>query len=210
MLALMVNTRKSQLAWITAILELRHWTPTALAREAGIDQSTLSRFINDRHNEKRLGTRTVELIAAVAPLPPYETATPPSQRGFVEDEAAPFSAGYADESIGQFVDAFKRGRNGVSVWTLNARALETAGYLPGDVLVVDVNAPPKEGDVVCAEVYDLRGKVETVFRLFVPPFIVPASLAHNMFKPMLIETERARVVGTVIASCRPRLSLLAS
>jgi SOS-response transcriptional repressor LexA len=87
---------------------------------------------------------------------------------------------------------------------LRSRCLEVAGYVPGDVLMVDMNAKPEQGDVVCAQVYDRLGRAETVFRIFEDPFLVASSLDGTFFKPLLIDNERVVVRGVVVASFRDR------
>ena len=64
------TTRRKQLAWVRAILETNRWTPTRLAREAGISQSTLAKFLGDSLNAAQLSLRSVDKIALVAPIAP--------------------------------------------------------------------------------------------------------------------------------------------
>jgi hypothetical protein len=138
---LVENVRRQQLAWVDATLQHFQWNPTRLAREAGISQSTLAKFLNDPDNVARLQTNSVEKLRVVSPFPPYETALPPPARGFAEQEAEPWEAGAAtDARVALAVEAITAGHNAVVPWVLQSRALETAGYLPGDVLLVDLNA----------------------------------------------------------------------
>lgn len=206
-LGIVENVRRQQLEWVRAILAHHKWNPTRLAREAGMSQSTLSKFLNDPANVARLETNSVEKLSRVSPLPPYQTSLPPPQRGFAEHEASPFDS--ADDDLTAGVRGIVRGRNQIVPWTLQSRALETAGYLPGDVLLVDLNAEPRDGDVVCAQVYD-RARAETVFRIYETPYLQAATYARGLFKPVLVDGDRAVIRGVVIASVRPRLSLLAS
>lgn len=130
-------------------------------------------------------------------------------RGLAENEATPYVADDEDSSTAAAIAAVKGGRNGVDAWILQARALEHAGYLPGDVLMVDLNSEPHDGDVVCAQIYDLRGRAETVFRIFERPYLVAATLDRTHFKPIYVD-ERVSIRGVVINLIRPRLSRLAS
>jgi SOS-response transcriptional repressor LexA len=93
-------------------------------------------------------------------------------------------------------------------WTLRSRALEVAGYLPGDVLIVDLNARPDDGDVVCAQVYE-RDNAETLFRIYEAPYLQAATYQRGLFKPLLVDGRRVVLRGVVVASIRPRLSQLA-
>ncbi len=208
---LVENVRRQQLAWVQATLEHLHWNPTRLAREAGISQSTLAKFLNDPDNVARLQTNSVEKIRLVSPFPPYDTALPQTPRGFAEHEAEPFQPSREiDPYVAAAVLAVAGGLNSISPWVLQSRALETAGYLPGDVLMVDLNAQPEDGDAVCAQVYDRSGNAETVFRIYEAPYLQAATYARGLFKPLLIDGGRVAVRGVVITSIRPRLSLLAS
>lgn len=209
-LSIVENVRRQQLEWVRAILAHLKWNPTRLAREAGMSQSTLSKFLNDPANMARLETNSVEKLARVSPFPPYQTVAPPVQRGFADKEAEPFEAAdVIDPRVRAAIAALVGGRNEVVAWELQSRALETAGYLMGDVLFVDLNADPRDGDVVCAQVYD-RASAETVFRIYEPPYLQAATYSRALFKPLLVDGDRVAIRGVVIASVRPRLSLLAS
>ncbi|HHY49525.1 MAG TPA: hypothetical protein GYA10_07245 [Alphaproteobacteria bacterium] len=201
------TARRKQLAWIRATLETNGWTPTRLAREAGISQSTLAKFLGDPLNAAHLSLRSVERIARVSPLAPYATEPLPG-RGFAESDAQPYDAAGADDIVARAVAAAKAGRNHVDPWVLRSRALEAAGYLPGDVLIVDLNARPEDGDVVCAQVYDRRGNAETVFRVLERPFLVAAMLDRRPTRPLLVDDDQVVVRGVVVASVRPRQSRL--
>jgi hypothetical protein len=203
-----VTARRKQLAWIQAILATNRWTPTRLAREAGISQSTLAKFLGDPLNAAHLSSRSVEQIAGVSPLAPYSTELPPG-RGFGEADAQPFDATDSDDLVAKAVLAAKGGRNHVDPWVLRSRAIESAGYIPGDVLIVDLNATPADGDIVCAQVYDRAGNAETVFRLLERPFLAAATLERRHIRPLLIDDEQVVVRGVVVASVRPRFSRLA-
>lgn len=88
-------------------------------------------------------------------------------------------------------------------WKRKSCALETAGFLPGDILVVNVNVRPKQGDVACAQLYDYRhSRAQTIFRLWEPPFLVAASFDPALRKAHFVDSENVSLVGVVIASLR--------
>ena len=124
--------------------------------------------------------------------------------GLRESEAAP----YKFVTVGEHPDFIKgaiASRNAVDPWTLKSRALETAGYLPGDVMIVDLNGGAEPGDVVCAQLYDWsRSKAETVFRIYEPPYLVPATFDPRLRRIIVVDNENAMIRGVVIASIRPR------
>jgi hypothetical protein len=203
------STRRKQLAWVEAILAFKQWNPTRLAREAAFSQSTLAKFLNDPDNEAQLSTNIVEKIAVVGGLRPYETEPVGQLRGLSDAEAEPFQGYDGQPEINQLIRALVQG-NATSPWVLNSRALEAAGYLPGDILVVDQNAEPRDGDVVCAQVYDRSGGAETVFRIYERPYLVAATLSRSNLKPLIVDDDMVSIRGVVTSSHRPRLTLLAS
>lgn len=206
MLALVENARRKQLAWVEAILAHRKWKPSRLAREAGVDHSTISKWMNDPLNVAQLNTMTVEKLARVGGIEPYQTTPPVLARGLAESEAEPYRAIATEDAATRAVAAAKGGRNGIDPWILRSRALENAGYMPGDILMVDLNAEPRDGDAVCAQVYDKSGRAETVMRLFEKPFLVAATSDAGLRRPLLVDGERVAVRGVVVASIRPRLA----
>lgn len=197
------TARRKQLTWIQATLDTNRWTPTRLAREAGISQSTLAKFLGDPLDAAHLSLRSVEKIARVSPIVPYGTE-PAGGRGFGEMDALPFEPADGDDLVVRAIAAAKGGRNHIDPWLLRSRALEALGYIPGDILIVDLNTRPEDGDIVCAQVYDRAGAAETVFRLIERPFLVAATLERRHVKPLLIDDEQVVVRGVVVASIRPR------
>jgi len=203
MLALVENVRRKQLAWIDAVLRHRNWNMSQLAAEAGISHTTLSKWKNDEQGVAQLGTRTVTKIENASGLPAYQSDAPAMPRGLAENEAAPYIAAPGD-GLREAIAALKGGRNGVDAWVLRSRALESAGYLPGDVLMVDLNAEPHNGDAVCAQVYDRYGRAETVMRLYEDPFLHGSTLDSSLMRPLLVDGDRVLVRGVVISALRPR------
>jgi transcriptional regulator with XRE-family HTH domain len=93
-----------------------------------------------------------------------------------------------------------------SWWRLKDRALELAGYLPGDQVLLDQSVAPQAGDGVIAQIYDFEiGAAETVARLFAFPVLVTRSadplFAHSAD---LIDNARVKVMGTIIRMVRDR------
>ena len=151
-------------------------------------------------------SRIVGRIAQVGGIPPYQTEPVVSPRGFSESETGHWQAGSDNDPMQEAVSAWRRGRNGVDAWVMRSRALENSGVLPGDVLVVDLNASPTDGDIVCAQLYNRAGEVETAFRIYEKPFLVAASSDPAFRRPTLIDGDRAQIKGVVVASLRGRAS----
>lgn len=203
------NARRKQLAWIKAIMTRTGWNQSELARRARITHATLSKFINDKANSQELSTATVGKIAAVSPVPHYENARAHLPPGFDGDEAEPFDLGAAGDDVARAVAAVGHDRNDIAAWRLNSRAIETIGYLPGDVLLVRYGVQPQEGDIVCARLINLDGEDETAFRIYRRPYLVAASTVSSYLTPKLID-DRVDIRGVVVALVRPRPFALAS
>lgn len=207
MLRLVENIRRKQLSWLQAIYDETGWNQSELSRKAGVSHATLSRFVNDSSNSKKLDTDTVAKLLAVSPIPHYENSRAQIPQGFTEREAEQLQdGGYGDPTVARMVQAAKAGQNGVDAWVLHNRAIENLGYLPGDIVMVDLNSKPQAGDVVCAQVFDRMGNAETAFRLYYPPYLMGASGMKEYLRPIPVD-DRVLIRGVVIAAIRPRLPL---
>jgi hypothetical protein len=51
------------------------------------------------------------------------------------------------------------------------------------------------------KLYD-RGGSETVWRLFDPPFLISSTVQGHPHKPLLVDSERVRITGVIVASLR--------
>lgn len=207
MLLVVDNVRRKQLAWLQAIYDETGWNQSELARRAGITHATLSKFKNDKANAAKLDTDTVAKILAVSPIPHYENSRAQIPQGFSEREAEPLRLEtQADPTIVRMVQAARQDQNGVDPWVLQNGAIENLGYRPGDIVMVDMNARPEAGDVICAQVYDRMGNAETAFRVYYPPYLMGASNDREFLRPIPVD-DRVVIKGVVIATLRPRLPL---
>ena len=80
--------------------------------------------------------------------------------------------------------------------------LEDLGYLPGDIVLVDVEMTPSAGDVVRASVKTGRDSFDEVFRLYEPPYLISGSLTSRKRKPLLVDNDQVIISGVVSASVR--------
>jgi transcriptional regulator with XRE-family HTH domain len=200
----MDSTRQKHVEWVNAILDIKGWTQTELARKAGLDPSTLSRFLREENPGARLNTYTIERIEHASGMHAFETSIAAPMRGMAEGEATPWLSEDSNSVTDIAVLAIKGEKNHIVPWVLKSAALELAGYIHGDILFVDLNGNPNLGDVVCAQVYDRFGKAETVFRIYEKPYLVAASTEAHLRRPILTDDDRAQIRGVVIATLRPR------
>lgn len=202
----MSNSRDDQLAWVRAVMASMDMNPLQLAKRAGINPSTLHRPLNDPAFPGMLSGRTMAAIAEVAGLNPMEF--PAARRGLSEPDAEPFRFETPKSAVDNFNRAVReltQGRAGRDPWVMKSYALELAGVLPGDVMVVDLNIAPRPRDIVCAQIYDWsQTKAETVFRRFDPPFLMTASLRMDKEKPVMVDGTNVVIKGVVETILRAR------
>lgn len=195
----MEPTRDDLKAWLQRALDKTGETPSGLARRAGLATTTLTRFLNDPA-APMLQLRSVAKIAHVAQLPAIglPVTTPP--HGMAESEGVPLGdAGGLAAAIANLIGA----RNAADPWTLRTHALEDAGYMPGDIVIVDLNATPQPGCAVCAQIYRWNeSKADTIFRLYEPPYLVAASRDPALRKPWLVDNNQVVIKGVVTESLR--------
>lgn len=121
----------------------------------------------------------------------------------VEYRTAPHAVNGDATRIEAALTALAPDRPHASLWQCKGRALELAGYRPGDMLVADLEAEAKAGDVVVAQLYDWTvGSARTVLRIFQPPYLVAAAADPVKYRPELVDNERVVVKAVVVASFR--------
>lgn len=175
-----------------------------IGRRAGVSPTTVTRFMNGE-GEGTLATLTISQIADAVGVPATGAALGTAMDGVAESEAEPYLASASHSPTEQAIEALRRGRNAADPWVLRTRALEDAGYLPGDLVIVDLNATAIAGDAVCAQVYDWdKMRAETVFRIFEEPYLVGASRDPAFRKPMLVDGKSVIIKGVVTELLRPR------
>jgi transcriptional regulator with XRE-family HTH domain len=207
----MEPTRDEIRNWLQAILDTSGETPSALARRAGLATTTVTRFLNDPKADM-IGLKSLAKIAHVAGVPPIglplpETAPAPRPPGLNDGDGVPFRTYPQKSGKEAAVAAVIGGRNAVDPWVLTSAALTAIGYLPGDILAVDLNRQPAAGDVVCAQVYNWQAHTaETVFRIYEPPFLLAqpldAELLRRLRRPLVVDNDRVIIKGVVEASLR--------
>ncbi|MFZ1964323.1 MAG: hypothetical protein WAU78_12815 [Roseiarcus sp.] len=197
----MVDPREEQRVWLRAVLVQTGLTPHALAKRARISAPTLTVFLNSDKATHALSARTVASLEAATGMR-YGPEPRPSG-AFRENEATAYKIN--GSPVDDIVRAAIGGRNAVDPWLLKSRALEAAGYLPGDVLIVDLNGGPQPGDVVCAQIYNwARSDAQTVFRVWEPPYLTPATFDPALRRVFVVDNDTTMIRGVVIATVRPR------
>ena len=202
--------------------------PPAATEELVAEKRKLRGWLELISARFRIGIPTIATRSKISPSTLYrwideESPVGPSLQN-IRKIAATFEMPYPDDNNGHALTSFMEGEASVilpedqpaelkavanqGVWRLNTRALELAGYMPGDFILVDMTATPRNGDVVCAQIYDFqRGSAETKFRIYEPPFLTTRTMdAASSEAPLLVDGERTIVAGVVVRSLRIRIS----
>jgi hypothetical protein len=178
-------------------------TLTEIAREGGLNPTTLTRFYNNPSYAGVLDALSIRRVAEVTGITPSTDLAGAMPLGLAED-AAPYQVVPGD-ALEQPLKLLIGSRSGASLFVLRTHALEEAGYLPGDIVVLDLNATAGPGDAVCAQIYDFaRMRAQTVWRIFEPPYLVPATRDPAMRKPILVDNDVVAIKGVITEGLRVR------
>jgi hypothetical protein len=193
--------------WLTWLSGATGLKPSQIATEANVSDSTLTRLLNNPAYKGALSQITIDRIKSrfsVAGPEEYNSgAGSKAVLGFSEAER--LDPAKERGELAAVLGAMVSGQDAMDTWRLHTPALEAAGYLPGDLVLVDTKAAPRPHDIVCAQVADWqRGAAETVFRIYDPPFLIAASRENLAYKPLLVDGQRVIVTGVVVESYRPR------
>lgn len=201
--------RQSQMGWLDTVRSRTGLSLTEIARRAELHPSSVTQFYNNDRRGGMLSALTIRRIsdATGVPTTPAILGETGTVGAFREPEAALFDMAGAPQAVAGLVAAAAADAH-VVPWELHSRALEFAGYMPGDVLLVDLNGRPQRGDVVCAQFYDPRGTgAETVFRLYEPPFLVAHGPDEAHRRPRLVDDATVAIMGVVTMTLRRRREL---
>lgn len=182
----MVSSRAEQLRFIRRLIDEQGLSPNGIATASGIQSTTLYRFLEDGGTET-LRTHTFNKIRTAFGEEPV------TKPGFSESEATLIAPPELDMSPDSAAQA------GVAFFRVNNRALEALRIEPGDILKVDLNVMPQAKDIACAQVYDdVSGSAQTIFRVYRPPILMPASSDIENFAPRIVDHDRVVLRGKVI------------
>jgi transcriptional regulator with XRE-family HTH domain len=186
--------------YLKRVMKLTGKKATPLAEAAGLSPSTLSRVLKEG-GTGMLSANTLSKLQDHSGIPLHfggETSGPWGPRGLAE-EAVPFDSESADPAVSAAITALIGSRADAVPWTIRTRALECMGYLPGDIVIVELGRRPQQGDVVWAEVYNLgRSDGEMVMRIYRPPILAVASLDQQLGGPLMVDDARVIIRGVVL------------
>lgn len=117
-----------------------------------------------------------------------------------------FSENDAEVYDGVPLSTSSRPSVGSSHWQVTSRALELSAIIPGDVVEFAIDATPRKGEVVIAQVYGRdSSSIRTVLRLFSPPFLMVHTNDPTIdIAPIPIDPngERVKVIGAFVRLVR--------
>lgn len=198
-----MSSAEDQHRFIEEILNRTGWSQTDLAHRAGLDPSTLSKFLTKGRDGHALRASTMKRISHAVGPTKNQSQMPPAN-GFSESEVMHYVFD-SNTDGGAVFDALRASSPNIDAWILNSRALEGLGYHIGDILFVGLSETPRPGDVVCAQIYDWeKGRADTVFRLYLPPALVSATTEAGLLKPFLLADKAIVIKGVVLHTLRSR------
>ncbi|WP_439392377.1 hypothetical protein ACRQ5Q_22540 [Bradyrhizobium sp. PMVTL-01] len=197
--------------FVKRVVEHTKTPPTRIATDLKIAPSTLTRLLNEPDGGKAtLRATTIAKLEAYSGLtaPTLEHPEGATLAPSLREDAVPYESRDGDPTIAAAIKAVIGTRKNIDVWTMQSRALECAGFMPGDIVLVDLSTMPRAGEPACAQVYNFRGgAAETVMRLLEPPYLVAATFDPALRKPLLVDDERVIVKGLILPHrFRPRVS----
>lgn len=203
------DVQERHIRWVGFLERATKTSLTELAKKAGLPHTTLKRITRNGY-VGHLTPVTVAKVKAFTKLPgPDEFELPEYQKAMLSaglaEEAVPYDLKATDPRTAA-VKSYIAGRNNVHAWTMKNSALERAGVLAGDALIIDHTKKPAPGDVVCAQVYDQPGgaRAETVIRLYRPGWLVTAAADPLAYVPIQIVESKVAIMGTMIGMLRDR------
>lgn len=186
---------------------------TRIADEIGIARSTLTRPLKaGDEGTSTLHARTIERVISHTGVPAPSLPAPPRNpplygNGVLREDAIAYEP--QGDALAAAVRAIIGTRNAADPWTLKTRSLELLGYLPGDIVIVDLGLKPEVGDLVCAQInIDFnRGTADTVMRVYDrvgPMHVLAAATMDSTLRKLIPIDDRVAVKGVVIGMVRPQ------
>ena len=195
------ETSRQHREYLKRVLKHMGMKPTPLAAAAKVPASSLSRLLKE-DSTSTLHARTLsklEKFSGILLSAVIDTSSAPVPSGLSED-AVPFDAESAEPAVSAAIRALVGSREHADSRTIRSRALEGLGYLPGDIVIVDLRRNPVPGDVVCAQVYELERteQPETVMRIYRPPVLVAATFDEQLQRLLWVDDPRVKIEGVVL------------
>lgn len=182
--------------WLKEIKRKTGLSFDAIGERSGVNSATLYRWMDASRSEAPSHASLLAISEAFGiPMPGQRSAPKPA-------------GGFTETGVGR-LDPPERElppNPNQSWWRIRDRALELAGFLPDDQVLLDQSIQPRQGDAVIAQIYDIEaGAPETVARVFAFPALVSRSADPAFANRVdLIDNARVKVMGTIVRLIRDR------
>ena len=189
--------------WVSQLMA-QHGVATVsqFARCAGLAESTLTRFMNTEGPGNLMREGTVTKIETAF------NARRPATRIPMDDQQEPDRQDprICATELAAFVKALQQNNDpDHETFFVGDRALDLAGYLPDDIIVVDSRRRPETGDVVALRFRSNGARSANVtLRIFDTPFLTAHSTDETLRRPLMIEPDRIDILGVVTTAMRQR------
>ena len=188
-------------AWLRWAMKLTGMRPSPFAKEAGLSPSTVLRAI-DEENPISMERRSIDKIVERFEIPGPDTYL--TQGSYARSTT--IRAAFVDVELEKYTAETPNLTSTQGRWEIRTRALELAGYLPGDTVIADSGEAPRANDVVIARhLHTGKPGADTVLRIYDPPYLLTATLDDNAKrKPLLVDNVNVSIWGVVVKSWRER------
>ena len=189
------NDRDTLRNWIKQNLVDKGVSPTKAAKDNGFATTTLTKFLNDPDYTFTPSTPVVLQLERYFGRRAPGASAREGERA-VELEAVQVDAADLAKPLQDALAALTDARAHIELWKVSSTALIAAGIAPGDLVMIDMDEPPRAGDIVCAEIHD-RGSKRTVFRIYEKPYLVAATYEATHRAPIVVDDRNVIVRGVV-------------
>lgn len=182
--------------WLAGLMARHAIKPADIQKATGIAQSTIYRMLDENGPHIPRLDKVAQIARAYDEPMPGATPQVSPERGMAEGDAQPFLEDAPADILPQTPDQ--------SVWRIGNRALELAGFMPGDLVLLDMARAPKAGDFVIAQIYDFEtGTALTRLRRYDGIYLTTASMdPTHAERPMPVDGERVVLMGPLVKLSR--------
>jgi hypothetical protein len=164
-----------------------------IAERANLNPSTIYRWLDPKKTNAPSSTSLRKIRAAFD----------------LESQRAPLrAAGFAERELTKYEgpplgDELKYEDPNQTRFVLQSRVLDMLGLMQGDIVLIDLKARPKSGDIAYVQIYGPDGTAETKLRLLRGDFLYTRSFDSTIFEaPIYHDGDRVVLKGKLVRSLR--------
>jgi hypothetical protein len=164
-----------------------------IGEKAHLNPSTIYRWLDPKKTNAPSSTSLRKIRAAFDLEAPRAQlrSTGLSERELAKYEGPPLGEELKYEDLNQ------------TRFVLQSRALDMLGLMQGDIVLIDLKARPKSGDVAYVQIYSPDGSAETKLRLLRGDFLYTRSFDPTIFEaPIYHDGDRVVLKGKLVRSLR--------